>query len=375
MNEISIYSEQIGSDISELFTSPVCNSSTIVLAPGHTQPPHSRCRKDLNLYSPFNEPVAQLGGGSYASKAVAVRSFPNAVVFNDYGIVRDAQGCFVKETLGAFRYLKSPVTSISEFSSYMLPPEVVTQGNYIYGTHGNYSVYAHFLFETMCTVHLLRSLFSVGLVSLIIPSTSQTWMNSLLDYMEIPRCSRYLLERSRTQFSNLILSSTCSDYNTFSPNPVLKDMARHFLSRWGSTSGERRRLYITREGSQNTAVREFREDAALSAALKDLGFITVNPATLPFEEQVRLFSMAEIVVGAHGSAFANLIFAPEGCKVVDILHSDWAQTGGCFTVNLTNLLRQEYVYLIADSAPIEGGLSLSLDPKIVCERVKRFLRE
>lgn len=90
---------------------------------------------------------------------------------------------------------------------------------------------------------------------------------------------------------------------------------------------------------------------------------------------MKIFSTAEIVVSAHGSALANLIFAPPGCKVVDIVYDSWASTGGYFTTNLTNLFEQGYVYLVAESSKIEGGIRLSLDPTIVYERVKRFLKE
>lgn len=372
MTEISVYTDQIGSGTSELFSSPDRNSSTIVLAPGHKQPRHRGCRADLNF---SNQPYPRLSGEAFSSDDIVVRAFPNAVVFSDYGVVRDANGHFVAETLGAMRFRNPHISNVSEVEFYSMPPEVFAGGNYLYATHGNYYVFSHLLFETMCTAYLLRSLFSIGLVSLMIPSCPQPWLDPLIDSLEIPRCARYSLNHSRVQVGNLILSSTCSVWNTYRPNIAMKDMAKHFVDKWGSKDGKRSRLYLTREGSWTTEKREYAQDAALSGLLKDLGFITLNPATLPFEEQVRIFSTAEIVVGTHGSALANLIFAPRGCKVVDILHDSWATAGGYFTTNLTNLFEQEYVYLIAESSNIEGGLSISLDPKIVYERVKRFLKE
>lgn len=372
MTEISIYTDQIGSGTSELFSSPDRNSATIVLAPGHKQPRHGGCRADLSF---SKEHFPQLSGEAFASDDIVVRSFPNAVVFSDYGVVRDANGHFVTETLGALRFLNPHISNVSDVELYARSPDVLARGNYVYATHGNYYVFSHMLFETMCTAYLLRSLFSIGLVSLMIPSCSQSWLDPLLDSLEIPRCARYPLTHSRVQAGNLILSSTCSVWNTYRPNIVMKDMAKYFVDKWGSKDGKRTRLYLTREGSSNTSKREYVQDADLSELLKDLGFITLNPATLPFEEQVRIFSTADIVVSAHGSALANLIFAPRGCKVVDILHDSWANAGGYFTTNLTNLFEQEYVYLIAESLNVEGGLSISLDPKLVYERVKRFLKE
>ncbi|MCZ6902538.1 MAG: glycosyltransferase 61 family protein [Rickettsia endosymbiont of Ixodes persulcatus] len=37
-------------------------------------------------------------------------------------------------------------------------------------------------------------------------------------------------------------------------------------------------------------------------------------------EQAQLFNKAKIIVGPHGSGFANLIFAAPKCKVVEIDH-------------------------------------------------------
>lgn len=315
-----------------------------------------------------------MSGGAFVSDPITLRSFPNAVVSRELGVVRDANGDFVTESLGAARFLKLDPSTTSDVESFAVPPDVSAGGNYLYATHGNFTVFSHFLLETMCSVYLTRSLFSVGLLSLLLPESPFTWMDSLLDCMGIPRVARYRLERSRTRFSNLILSSTCSGMNTFRPNPAIKDLARFFLDSYRGKGNQRTRLYLTREGTLNTRRRAYVEETALVSMLKDLGFVAVNPALLPFEEQVRLFSTAEMVVGVHGSAFANLMFAPPGCKVIDIIHDSWAELGGGqFTANLTNLFEQEYAYVIASSSSLGEGVNLSLDPTIVRERVKIFL--
>lgn len=375
MAEISLFSDEFVDSISELFNSRDRNSATVILAPGHSQPPHTGYRPELCLYAPFNEPVAGLSGRPYASDSIGVRSFPNAIVFKDYGVVKDAKGHFIRETLRSFRYLHPHVSDVSEVELYAVQPEVFVPGNFVYAAHGNYFVFSHFLFETICTVYLLRSLFSIGLVSLIVPSGPQAWPDSLLDAIGISKYSRFPLDKKSVQVGNLILSSTCSVNNTFRPNSIMRDVAKHFVDKWGSRDGERTRLYITREGFSNTSNRVYAEDVALSSMLKELDFITLNPATLSFKEQVRIFSSAEIVVGIHGSAFANLMFAPKGCKVVDILHGSWAQAGGGdWTTNVTNLFEQEYVYLIADSTTTDKQVTLSINPRVVYDQVKEFLK-
>ncbi len=94
---------------------------------------------------------------------------------------------------------------------------------------------------------------------------------------------------------------------------------------------------------------------------------------MSFQEQVATFSRAEAVVGPHGSAFANLIFAPSDCIVVDILPSHWALVGGGFTANLTNLFGHRYGYMLAESSPVKGGHKISLDPEVVVNRLRSFM--
>jgi capsular polysaccharide biosynthesis protein len=82
--------------------------------------------------------------------------------------------------------------------------------------------------------------------------------------------------------------------------------------------GEKKRLFRARGASLDRA------DAALEAAvmerLDDLGFELVNPSTMSVSEQVKLFSSAEIVVGMHGGALANIVWANPGTHVIELFN-------------------------------------------------------
>lgn len=74
------------------------------------------------------------------------------------------------------------------------------------------------------------------------------------------------------------------------------------------------RLYLSRAGaSYRRVVNESQVIDLLSAK----GFLVVYPEKLSFEEQVRLFAAAEIVVGLTGAAFNNMMFMYSGCPVVE----------------------------------------------------------
>ncbi len=97
-----------------------------------------------------------------------------------------------------------------------------------------------------------------------------------------------------------------------------------------------RRIYISR--SLTSARRILNEDKVISI-LSKYGFVNVNLEKMTFPDQVKLFRNSEIVVGAHGAGFSNILFARPGTRFVEFLQrkglykalifSELAAIGGC----------------------------------------------
>jgi capsular polysaccharide biosynthesis protein len=77
-----------------------------------------------------------------------------------------------------------------------------------------------------------------------------------------------------------------------------------------------KRLYVSRR--LTTARRVVNEDE-VTTMLADAGFVTVTMEQLPFEEQVRVFRQAEVIVAPHGSALAHTVFAQRGATIVELM--------------------------------------------------------
>ena len=90
----------------------------------------------------------------------------------------------------------------------------------------------------------------------------------------------------------------------------------------GRTSPHSHRLLLLRE----TAVRNQRipsSQHALRKRLAPLGFEALDPATLPWEEQVLALRDCSILVGAHGAGMTNLMFrGHEPLHVIEIFPPD-----------------------------------------------------
>ena len=75
-----------------------------------------------------------------------------------------------------------------------------------------------------------------------------------------------------------------------------------------------RKIYLARRSS-----RTIQNAFLLQRYLVSKGFEIVYPEKLSFEDQVRLFSTAKIVVGPTGAAMANIIFMQPGSQVIGLI--------------------------------------------------------
>jgi len=106
-----------------------------------------------------------------------------------------------------------------------------------------------------------------------------------------------------------------------------------------------RRIYLTR---REQARRRVRNEAAVEETMRRYGFETVAPESLPLAEQVALFAECEAVVSTHGSALTNILFAPTGLKVLDIVEPGMSDLAYIFW-SLSEPLGHEYWYFLTES--------------------------
>ena len=131
----------------------------------------------------------------------------------------------------------------------------------------------------------------------------------------------------------------------------LHKLREKLLQRMGSGGPvPRRRLYLRRT-SQFRAMRNATEVETL---LRDSGFQVIEPETLSFAEQIRLFSEAESIVAQAGAALGNIIFAPQGCRVVIL--SAWSPFSIYYYFsNLASIFGQKCTFVLCEPDGQEGN--------------------
>jgi hypothetical protein len=80
-----------------------------------------------------------------------------------------------------------------------------------------------------------------------------------------------------------------------------------------------RRIFISRKEEAHAWGRRLLNHEEVESIAKRHDFEIVALEKLGFAEQVRLFSSAAIIAGAHGAGFTNMVFAPAGTKLVELI--------------------------------------------------------
>lgn len=116
--------------------------------------------------------------------------------------------------------------------------------------------------------------------------------------------------------------------------------ARHVL-------GKPRRLYVIRGDRPHT--RRYVQEAALLERLETQGFVRFDPGSVGVQEQIDHFAAAEVVVAPHGAGLVNLIFAPEGVRVLELFAPRYLNPG--YWAITDNVPGSTYRYVVAE--PVE----------------------
>lgn len=114
-------------------------------------------------------------------------------------------------------------------------------------------------------------------------------------------------------------------------------------------------IYVSR---RDAATRRVLNENEVIAALKTRGFTPVQLEKLSFREQLELFSAAKVAVMPHGAAGTNMIFAPKGASLIEIMPASFRHI--CYWVYAT-LNGNRYGRLVFDDSNSAGRQDMTVD--------------
>lgn len=160
--------------------------------------------------------------------------------------------------------------------------------------------------------------------------------------------------RVRHLFYPSIASSSIVPPHAFRPE-IVAWLRKRFRDVAGGGQGHRK-LFISRARESDAYRRRLLNHAEVIAVAQRMGFEIIEPQTLSFLDQIRLFSQAAVICGAHGAGLANIVFAPEDARVVELIGPRLGENPvSQIFQNVAKLLGQTFSRLIGSSdvrAPI-----------------------
>jgi hypothetical protein len=109
-----------------------------------------------------------------------------------------------------------------------------------------------------------------------------------------------------------------------------------------------KKIFLARLGARNIANAQ-----EIEAVLAEFDFEWVDTASLTFEEQVRLFARAAVIVGPLGAAFSNVIFCDPRCKILGLATPYGKRF--CMQANLAAFVGCEYKILAGEHPLYKRG--------------------
>lgn len=198
----------------------------------------------------------------------------------------------------------------------------------------------------------------------LIPADPPDWLQESLPLAGIDEERTAEWSGERTRCSRLVTGSlrrhTSSTSDGYIHSPAAMDQLGERIRRAvpetdTDNRDQPRRIYVSRADAQD---RRIRNEDALMTMLSEYGFERIVPGEHTFEEQVRRFSNAEVVLGPHGAGLTNVMFATE-TTLVELFGT---YRNACFFTLATGIgheyvsvtCRPDGVDLVADVSAIEG---------------------
>jgi capsular polysaccharide biosynthesis protein len=126
-------------------------------------------------------------------------------------------------------------------------------------------------------------------------------------------------------------------------------------------------FYISRSGGPRSILNE-RE---IIQSLESYDVTVVQTEKLTLQQQIDLFSEAGLIVGPHGAGIQNALWAPRGCRVLELVNANYF-SGVYWT--LAESLNQPYGLVSGTSAtgkdPLQEGYTC--EPRLVLQAINQL---
>ena len=202
--------------------------------------------------------------------------------------------------------------------------------------------YFHWVTESLTRLCMLES---VAQVPILLPSELTSWHTEMLRMMGISEDRVVPLLDGCYEVDTLYFPSFPGKMGLFERWAL--QGVRDRLCR--KEKDGPKKIYIPRGGTRHRSV--VNEDEVIRMLAAE-GFVTANVFTLREQDKRKLFGNADVIVGFHGSGLTNVVYAPQGARLLEIL--DPCHPVFCY-YNLSLALEQEYYCMFGENMSLVNG--------------------
>ena len=201
----------------------------------------------------------------------------------------------------------------------------------VQGASGNNN-YFHWMFDVLPRLIMLEKVYDLSKVNYFYTPQIKPWQLSTLSVFNISEEKLINSNYYRHIQSDKILAVEHPWYNKGRildqakkiPDWIMNEIASRFEEH-GKKFECGDKIFIDRRESHYNHC-QIVNDEEIKIYLKKKGFTIFKVGKLNFFEQIHLFQNAKVIIGAHGAAFANLIFCKPNTKVLDIIPENHPNT-------------------------------------------------
>lgn len=221
--------------------------------------------------------------------------------------------------------------------------------------------YFHWLTDSMPKLLIYKNKYPQANVRLILPNNSPTFIKDSLNLFSL------VIENIKPNEYLKVNNLTHVDYISKSgfSHPNLIELANTIKDKIKVQKGNRK-IYLSRTFSNNRAITN---EIELINLLVEYDFEICYAENISFTEQVKLFSEANVIISSHGAGLTNLMFMPEGSKVIEIGYQEMDTQLVCYWV-LSNTFKHKYHYIPVESSPNDHFILKEKDFELINNALK-----
>jgi hypothetical protein len=211
--------------------------------------------------------------------------------------------------------------------------------------------YYHWMFNLMPRIHLLREVMD-GIDHFLVPDLLHPFQLEALAAAGLPEEKTIPLGDRAKYFCERIFVPSIGPHDGAVPRWSIDYLRDTFLPPGAGESPPTRKIYLSRGSQLN---RSIANESELIRVMVAHGFEVIIPHELTIHEQAAIFAQATHIIGAHGAAFANMVFSTQA--IVAEIFSPAYLNVGCYST-LAYTCGHRYAYFVGDLAlPAAGSKS------------------